>query len=119
MVQRQFGAWDEALQDSFFDHDWNSGEFEVINHDGTPCGYVCIEERQDDVLVREIDIHPEYQRRGIGTQIIRSAIESARARGVPVVLGTLHENDAARLYRRLGFVETGATETHTEFRLHP
>jgi GNAT superfamily N-acetyltransferase len=120
VVERQFGSWDEAQQDRFFDRDWSGGSFEVIEHAGVPCGYVCIEDRPDDVHIRELDIDPSFQGRGIGTSIIRSAIELARARGVPVVLGTLHENRGAqRLYQRLGFVETGRTETHMLFRLDP
>jgi GNAT superfamily N-acetyltransferase len=118
-VESQFGNWDEAQQDVFFANDWNGGTFEVIQFDGVPCGYVCIEDRADDVHVRELDIDPAFQSLGIGTAVLASAIDLARQRGVPVVLGTLHENRAAQLYRRLGFVETGSTETHTLFRLDP
>lgn len=71
------------------------------------------------MCVREIDIDSRYQRRGIGTVVIRTAIDAARARRVPVVLETLHENEAAPLYQRLGFVETGMTDTHRQFRLDP
>lgn len=119
VVERQFGSWDEAQQDHFFDNSWRGGVFDVIEYDGAPCGYVCIEERADEVCVREIDIDSKYQRRGIGTVVIRTAIDAARARRVPVVLETLHENEAARLYQRLGFVETGTTDTHRQFRLDP
>ena len=119
VVERQFGGWDEAQQDQFFDNDWSGRRFEVIECDGVACGYVCIEDRAGDVHVREIDIDPSFQGRGIGSAVLRSAIEHARTRGVPVVLGTLHENRAAQLYRRLGFAETGRTDTHTLFRLDP
>jgi ribosomal protein S18 acetylase RimI-like enzyme len=36
-----------------------------------------------------------------------------------VVLGTLHENRARALYRRLGFDEIGTTDTHTLYRRPP
>lgn len=119
VVERQFGTWDVEVQDRFFASDWADRDFEVIEFDGTRCGYVCIEEREDQVRVQEIDIDPAFQGRGIGTHMVRSAIDSARIRGVPVILETLHENRAAELYRRLGFVETGTTATHTQFRLDP
>lgn len=118
-VESQFGTWDEAQQDTFFANDWNGGVSEVIEFDGVPCGYVCIEYRAEDVHVRELDLDPAFQGRGIGTAILAEAVGVARQRGVPVVLGTLHKNPAAALYRRLGFIETGATETHTLFRLDP
>lgn len=41
------------------------------------------------------------------------------ARAVPVVLEALHQNRAIGLYRRLGFVPTGRTATHTELRRDP
>ncbi len=119
VVQRQFGAWDEAQQDHFFANDWLGGEFQLIACAGVPCGYVSIEERPGDVHVRELVIAPAFQGRGIGTTVIANAIETARQRQVPVVLGTLHENMAANLYRRLGFVEVGQTDSHTLFRLDP
>lgn len=55
----------------------------------------------------------------MGTAVLGSAIDLARQRRVPVVLGTLHKNRAAKLYRRLGFVETRSIGTHTLFRLDP
>ena len=118
-VESQFGHWDEDQQDRFFANDWTGGDFEIIELDGVPCGFVCIEDRAGDVHVRELDIDPAFQRRGIGTAVLNAAVERARRRRVPVVLGTLHENRAADLYRRLGFIETGTTETHTLFRLEP
>jgi ribosomal protein S18 acetylase RimI-like enzyme len=119
VVERQFGTWDEAQQDALFHSEWIETRFEVIECEGSRCGYVCIEDRDADVHVRIIVIAPEFQNRGIGTAIILEAIEHARSRGVPVVLGTHHQNRAADLYRRLGFVQAGATETHRLFRLDP
>ena len=111
-VERQFGPWEEARQDELFGRDWADGEFEMLEVDGVPCGYVCIEEREKDFHVREIVVHPAYQGRGIGTAVLRETQERARAKGVPVVLGTFLTNRAAELYRRLGFRETGRSETH-------
>jgi len=116
VVERQFGSWDADQQDEFFQNDWSGAEFEVLLWDDLPCGYVAIEER-DDVHIRELVIHPDFQGHGIGTAVVLDAVARARAKRVPTVLGTLHENRAAELYRRLGFVEYGRTETHTLFRL--
>ena len=111
-VERQFGRWVESEQDRFFAAGWADASHEIVLCDGEPCGYVCIEERADDVHVRELVIRPELQGRGIGTALLGQAIERARGRGVPVRLGTFHRNRAAGLYRRLGFRETGRTRTH-------
>jgi ribosomal protein S18 acetylase RimI-like enzyme len=69
--------------------------------------------------VRELVVRPDFQGRGIGTAVVRDAIARGRARRVPVMLGTLQENRAADLYRRLGFVEYDRTDTHILFRLGP
>lgn len=112
VAERQFGPWDERAQDSFFVADWASGHFEIMACDDVPCGYVCIEEREDCVFVRELVLLPGFQGRGIGSEVLRGVTESARRRGVPVRLGTCHMNRAADLYRRLGFRETGRTDSH-------
>ncbi len=111
LVERQFGYWDEAEQDAFFADDWH-GDRDLIVADGVACGYVCIEDRADDVHVRELVVAPEFQGRGIGSSVLRDAMDRAAARGVPVRLGTARQNRALALYRRLGFRETGETDTH-------
>lgn len=116
VVTRQFGSWDEAAQDKFFSHEWRVGITEVVEFDGVACGYVDIEDRPHDVHIREIAIAPQFQSHGVGTALVALAVERAERRHVPVFLQTLHENRAARLYRRFGFIATAATETHTLFR---
>jgi GNAT superfamily N-acetyltransferase len=64
--EAQFGPWDETAQDRFFASDWRDAAHEIVLADGVPCGYVCIEDRAQDLHVREIVIHPAFQRRGIG-----------------------------------------------------
>jgi ribosomal protein S18 acetylase RimI-like enzyme len=112
VVVRQFGSWNEELQDEFFNQVWATGEFQILECDSASCGYASIEEHPDCVHVRELVVLPEYQGRGIGTAILQETIERARARHVPVKLGVLHQNLAINLYRRLGFRECGRTDTH-------
>lgn len=109
---RQFGPWDERAQDEFFASGWSDAPHEIILCDGVPCGYACVERRDEDIHVRELVIDPEFQGRGVGTHILREVIAEAEARGLPVRLGTLHANRAAELYRRLGFREYARDETH-------
>lgn len=118
VVTRVFG-WDEPQQDGFFTRDWADAEFEILEVDGQACGYACIEEREDDFHVRELVVHPRFQGRGIGTAVLRETMERARARGVPVHLGTFLHNRAADLYRRLGFRETHRTDTHVLMEWRP
>jgi ribosomal protein S18 acetylase RimI-like enzyme len=113
VVVDQFGSWDEVSQDKFFEADWENGQFEILLCDDFPCGYVSIEDQPDGIHIRELVVLPEFQRRGIGSSVIRDAIERAKLRGVAVKLETLHKNRALYLYKKLGFQECASTETHT------
>jgi len=112
VVVRQYGVWEEEAQDDFFKSDWDPPAFEVILCDGMPCGYTRVEDHGIDIHVRELVISPQFQGRGIGTQILRGVIDRAKVRQVPVRLGTQHANRAVELYRRLGFREFDRTGTH-------
>jgi GNAT superfamily N-acetyltransferase len=121
LVERQFGAWVESVQDRYFAADWKPDSFQIVLCDEAPCGYLCLEDRGDDLHVREIVVRPEYQGRGIGTALLGEVIEGARRRGIPVRLGTHHQNRAIQLYHRLGFRDVGRTPTHVllEWRVEP
>ena len=109
--ERQFGPWDEEEQDEYFNADWSSATYEIVLCDAVPCGYVCIEDREDNIHVHELVLLPEFQGQGIGSSLLRQLMERASRRRVPVRLGTFRANRALNLYRRLGFQEMGRTET--------
>ena len=115
VVERQFGAWVEEQQDGFFQSSWAAQPHEIVLFEGEPCGYVCVEDRPADVHLRELVLAPHYQGQGIGSAVLDAVIEHARARGVPVRLGTHRANRAANLYRRVGFRQIGSTDTHLLF----
>lgn len=112
VIERQYGPWDKATQDRLFDVAWSAAAHEIILCDWVRCGYSSIETRSDYIYLRELVIDPDFQCRGIGTLVIRGVIERALATGVRVRLRTHIVNRAAGLYRRLGFQETGRTESH-------
>lgn len=109
VVVRQFGPWDEAMQDRFFDAFWRGHDVQIVELDGSPCGYLGVTEYDDAVHVVELVLHPDAHGRGIGTHLLRDVF----ALGKPVQLQVLHENHRARaLYERLGFAEIDRTPTH-------
>ena len=112
VIERQYGAWDDAAQDQLFDDVWVAANHEIILCDKIRCGYCGVENRPRDILLRELVIDPVYQGRGIGTHVLHETLRIARTRDVPVRLRTQLLNSAAVLYRRLGFRETGRTERH-------
>jgi ribosomal protein S18 acetylase RimI-like enzyme len=112
VVLRQFGTWDEARQDDFFDDAWTPEAKEIIVVDGVESAYCVVEHRDNAIYLVDLVISPEYQCRGIGSAILRSLQHQAAANGEPIHLRVLHANRAKELYARLGFRPTGKTETH-------
>lgn len=115
IVIQRFGKWEESKQDEFFAKDWETGGFDIVFYNNTPCGYIAVEDHKSEIYIREIVISPKFQGLGIGTTLINEVINQAKERKVPVKLGTFHKNKAAILYERLGFKKVGETDTHILF----
>ena len=118
IVTAQFGEWDDQVQDRFFDGDWHDASFDILLCDGEPCGYAAVEERSDDIHVRELVVDPARQGLGIGSAFVRLVMDRATIRGVPVRLGTCLHNRAVNLYRRLGFHEFERSASHVLLTWH-
>ena len=112
VVVTQFGDWDLARQDEFFESKWTNQKLQIVLSDETPCGFVSLDDTDEEVRLNELVIHPDSQGQGIGTKIMHQIIETANDRQVPVRLQVLLCNRAIELYRRLEFVEYGRSQTH-------
>jgi ribosomal protein S18 acetylase RimI-like enzyme len=119
VVVRQFGVWNELLQDALFENSWDPSSFEIILYGGQPCGVVRVEIQSTHVEIHEINIDPPHQGRRIGSRVLKDILGTADGSALPVLLQVLHENNAARLYRRFGFVEVGRTDTHFRMQRDP
>ena len=119
LIERIFGPWQEEWQDRYFDAAWHRASHDNLYIDGSLVGYCSVEDGDGFVQVNELVIDPTFQGRGIGSALLKEVMAAARDRQLPVHLQTHHINRAAELYRRLGFVETGQTETHRLFEWTP
>ena len=72
-------------------------------------GYCVVWIVFEHVHIQNLSIHPEHRRRGLGRLLVHRALEEGRSRGAAAaLLEVRRSNEAAqRLYRNLGFVETG------------
>ena len=95
-------AWDEKR----FRKNYNTKTISVIQLDGEDIGMLKTEKRKDHIYLGDIQLKEAFQRRGIGTSLIRDVIEKAKADGLPLRLRVLKENPVVELYNRLGFVKT-------------
>jgi predicted GNAT family acetyltransferase len=55
-----------------------------ISVDGTRAGFAVYRLAPDVVTFIHTEINPEIERRGLGTQLVREALDDARARGLAV-----------------------------------
>jgi ribosomal protein S18 acetylase RimI-like enzyme len=62
--------------------------------------------RRGEMYLARIEIHPDYQGRGIGRRLISALADEVRQQGQDLVLDVLAVNHRVRaLYRRLGMAE--------------
>ncbi|MCW4115610.1 GNAT family N-acetyltransferase [Aurantimonas sp. MSK8Z-1] len=105
-------GWDEALQDEIHRKHFIEKPFFGIWRGDHWLGTLSFQERSDHIRFGEFYLLPTFQRRGIGTAILRHCLSNADRYGLPVRLEHLHWNPVGSLYRRHGFKEIGRSQIH-------
>jgi ribosomal protein S18 acetylase RimI-like enzyme len=99
-------GWDEQAQRDHHSRAFNPGRWQIITADGADIGMLDVEHRPGEIYLSRIEIHPDHQGHGIGTQLVSALIDEARQHGQDLVLDVLTVNSRAQaLYRRLGMTE--------------
>ena len=106
-------TWDDEEQRQLHSRRFTVQEFFVIEFEDVDVGVLAKSESTDNVTVKQLFILPEYQRQGIGREVmllvIRAASEAQRA----VELGVLKVNsEALAFFEGLGFKTYSETPTH-------
>jgi ribosomal protein S18 acetylase RimI-like enzyme len=110
VMQHQFHA-----QTVSYRHEFPQARFDIIEHAGQPIGRIVVDRPGDMVHIVDQAIIPELRGRGIGTAIMRSIMDEAGAKGLPVRLKVASSNDPSmRLYVRLGFVPIQSVPLYLE-----
>lgn len=112
-------GWDEAAQQRMFRERFEPAARQIVVVDGQDAGDLQVEWREDAAFVARIALAPEFQRRGLGTAILKDILAEAKSRGLPVTLHVLRPNPARNLYARLGFVVTEETPERIFMRRDP
>ena len=78
--------------------------------DGTPVGLAWVKMEGNHASIYQVWVAPEARGRGVGATLLDAAIGWARARKASELRLDVTSGDgaAARLYRRMGFVDVGA-----------
>ena len=77
--------------------------------DGQRVGFVMIRPNQEGLYLDHLYIHPDFQNRGLGSQVLKVILAEADKAGQQVKVGALKESDSNRFYQAHGFelVEEG------------
>ena len=111
-------GWDEDVQRGFHDKAWLEQKPDVITYDGKLIGTIATIESEDCIDIGQFFILPEYQKKGIGTHLLRGILDKADRLGKNVTLKFLTNNPVKSLYSRNGFrlVYTSDVAHHMERR---
>jgi ribosomal protein S18 acetylase RimI-like enzyme len=107
----QIWGWNEDEQRQRFAHHFDSAQYRIVRRE-KDIGAIAVEEREHEIYLSNIELLPEYQRKGIGTALMGAVLAEAGRKNLPVSLQVFKINPARHLYERLGFQITGETETH-------
>ena len=99
-------GWDENVQDRLVRERFDPAKLRVIRSNGKDIGVLQTETTTQDLILENIQLLPDYQRRGLGSKIMRDVLAEADAAQLPVTLTVLRTNPARALYERLGFFVT-------------
>jgi len=99
-------GWDEPAQRAAHARAFNRGRWQIITAGQADIGMLDVEYRPGEIYISRIEIHPDFQCRGIGTLLISTLADEAKRKGQDLVLDVLAVNHRAQaLYQRLGMKE--------------
>ena len=114
-----WGAWREAEARKRAVDNLLAGRTQIIERGSVPVGILRVERTAECMNLKQIFIRPEFQRRGIGGELLRRLIDESRAARVPLRLRVLKVNPAQELYGRLGFTVAGTGPHHVYMECAP
>jgi ribosomal protein S18 acetylase RimI-like enzyme len=110
-------VWEKQRQMAGFSAQWKLEDVRVIVAEGKDVGWLQTAETLSQIILQQLFIAPNRQRRGIGTEVLRRLLADWRPAGKPVALTVLKNNPARRLYERFGFAVVGEAGVKFEMRL--
>ena len=100
-------AWREESFSKFMSHSWFRAWTWHTEANSEALGFLIVEDQTDLFSILRIGVVPEYQRKGIGREMMDFLIQLARNEQVPKILLEVHEFNLAaqHLYFASGFCQ--------------
>lgn len=107
-------GWDINIQKqkTIEELDAHIKDMRIIKLDNNDIGVTTFYEEEGTYVVGMIIIHPNYQKKGLATNIINEYINTAKTENKRIIIKTYKKNPAKKLYERLGFKLYNEDETH-------
>jgi ribosomal protein S18 acetylase RimI-like enzyme len=114
-----FVRWQFDMQRREYDARFPEARYQLIIVDGKPAGRIWVGEDDEQIRLLDIALLPQFQKRGVGTILLRDLMKEAKSAGkfLRHMVFVLN-NNAHRFYERLGFTvidDVGAYK-HMEYR---
>ena len=117
-------GWDERQQELFLKMQLKARDQSYLMHyqeiddrvilcGGEKIGRLIVSRNAEEIRLVDISLLPQYRNRGVGTSLIKALFMEAGARAVRLQVDKVNEQ-ARRLYERIGFSVTGETQTHIQ-----
>ena len=110
---------DRAAQETGFQQQWDPAQVRIITLDGADIGWLQTITEDHQLFVAQMFLDRPFQRRGIGTEVMKRLIGEAAGFNQTVRLAVVKINPARRLYERLGFRITHEDDRKFYMTLNP
>ena len=100
-----FVRWQFERQEEEYNQRYPNARYDLILVDGVPAGRIWVGIDDKQIRLLDIAIIPEFQNRGVGTQLLRQLMaEAMETNKVLRHMVFMLNDNAYRFYERLGFV---------------
>jgi len=111
-------GWDEFNKDTFlriqfqaqqkqYHNSFPDARFEVIVTEDNIIGHIYVASINDELRLVDVNLLPLFRNRGIGSALLRDLLDEGEYSNKRVTLHVQENNQAAHLYRNLGFLQLG------------
>lgn len=87
----------------------------IIHLDDMKIGLIKLSKRPDKLHIRQLQILPEFQNKGVGGKVLSVVIQKSKDLILPITLSVLLKNPAKKLYLKHGFKVVG--ENNLEYKM--
>jgi ribosomal protein S18 acetylase RimI-like enzyme len=113
-VQMQFKAQRTSYAQQYPDAQWS-----IVMREEVPVGRLIVDRVEEEILLMDIALLPEYRGQGIGSALMHDLLNEAQHKDLPVRLHVEFFNPALQWYERLGFTRIGETGVYFEMEWRP